>query len=556
MSRFIILITLVLTNLIPLPHAAHAADLPWAEQYRDRHLTLRPSINQNPVVYSCADGVCVTMVCQGDLFPLLAPERVVIDGVKIKDDGKRLELHLRSEHLGKGKLRIERERDAESPLDRTTVARLIELLSADGNVNLCAARTDGDVLHYTGSNHCPAPGLRREYADTTDGLAAGLRLCPACFSAIHRIPDYREEVSLGESVASQIRTQYMVVPDDEHQVRVQMLGERVLAQWPFELRGYNYRFTLIDSDDANAVACPGGWLFINNALIDLCETERELETVLAHEIAHVEMRHGIRQLRKAKRNAMIGGIFAGVFAAAVAGEGEGAQMAGAIASIMISVAMEISLMGYSADFEREADAYAINYLAHNYEPGARREYVNLMRKLRYMKECVSRERYRVSEFSTHPDLESRVDFANDARIEFFDPQPVFPYDKNGELALELRVSGITEHSYRRVEVIQLRSRTSEIIREGSELRMFVSLKSTNALGEPMELKHMHFRLGEDWYKIDNKEDTLIYPSHSVSVCLIREGGDPLDKESLLPEEIKLSNGDSRHRTYRDRMSRE
>jgi predicted Zn-dependent protease len=70
---------------------------------------------------------------------------------------------------------------------------------------------------------------------------------------------------------------------------VQNLVRNSDARVPFTVR-------VIDSDDLNAFALPGGFLYINTGLILEAQTEAELAGVLAHEIAHVTQRHGVRQI--------------------------------------------------------------------------------------------------------------------------------------------------------------------------------------------------------------------------------------------------------------------
>jgi len=500
---------------------------------------MRPSVNQSPVIYhSDHDGV--TLLCEGELFPVISPEPVKIEKFKVADDAKKIEFKIRSKHFGSGKLTLRMDSKDDSFLTKGIVSYFFSLLDANQDTPIYVAGHNGDVLHYVGCNHCPIQSERVFYPSIEIAMEDGHRLCTACFSPIRRIPDYLEEMQLGQALASQVNSQSLTVQDDARQRELNDIGAMVLDNWPYILRGYSYRFSLIDSDVANAISCPGGYIFVSTALFNLCETKHELEAVIAHEVAHVEMRHGLRQLRLAKRNAMIAGVFTGLLAAATSQEDSGTQIAGAMASLIVSVALDIALFGYSQEFERESDAYAVNYLERKYGERARSDYADIMLKLQYLEECENQSPHVPSKLSTHPDLKDRVGFVDGAQINFFDPPPSFVFkNEEGETCMVVSIDGFTEYNFCRIEERKTRSVRKEVEVQGYEQRAFIRISTTNGLGDEYELKHLHFRIGDNWYKIDNKEDTIVYPSHEVSMCLIRESSKPINSPNLHPKEIRL-----------------
>jgi predicted Zn-dependent protease len=102
-----------------------------------------------------------------------------------------------------------------------------------------------------------------------------------------------QDIQLGETSAEEIMRQVVVLHDERTEAYVQRLGERVAAAAP----GYKfpYKFVVVDSPEVNAFALPGGYVFINEGAIKAARTEGELAGVLAHEIAHVSLRHGTTQ---------------------------------------------------------------------------------------------------------------------------------------------------------------------------------------------------------------------------------------------------------------------
>jgi len=102
-----------------------------------------------------------------------------------------------------------------------------------------------------------------------------------------------QDIQLGEASAEEIMRQVSVVRDERAGRYVQRLGERVAAAAP----GYKfpYKFVVVASPEVNAFALPGGYVFVNEGAIEAARTEDELAGVIAHEIAHVSLRHGTTQ---------------------------------------------------------------------------------------------------------------------------------------------------------------------------------------------------------------------------------------------------------------------
>jgi predicted Zn-dependent protease len=121
-----------------------------------------------------------------------------------------------------------------------------------------------------------------------------------------------------------------------------------------------YRFVLVESADANAFAVPGGIVCVCTGLLDFLKNEDELAAVLGHEIAHVEMRHGLKSL---DQNAMLT-ICSDALGLAVAKDRDlsSPKVKEAIKLVVDEMFNRIR-NGYSADLEGQADWRAIQFLA-------------------------------------------------------------------------------------------------------------------------------------------------------------------------------------------------
>lgn len=123
--------------------------------------------------------------------------------------------------------------------------------------------------------------------------------------------DIEAEIVFGREVAAKILGRHPLVENEELQRYVSLLGTGLALQiGRTELK---YYFSVIDLEDVNAYACPGGYIFITKGAMQVMTNEAQLVGVLAHEIAHVDRRHIVKQLNiKGKDESMTSGL-AGVF---------------------------------------------------------------------------------------------------------------------------------------------------------------------------------------------------------------------------------------------------
>ena len=104
------------------------------------------------------------------------------------------------------------------------------------------------------------------------------------------------EIALGKQLAQQVERSSKMIDDPVVTEYVNRVGQNLVrnsdAQVPFTIK-------VIDSDEVNAFALPGGFFYVNSGLILRAQEESELAGVMAHEISHVTARHGTKQATKA-----------------------------------------------------------------------------------------------------------------------------------------------------------------------------------------------------------------------------------------------------------------
>lgn len=134
---------------------------------------------------------------------------------------------------------------------------------------------------------------------------------------------------------------------------------------------FEWEIVVVDSNEVNAWALPGGKVGVNKGLLRYVDSEDELAAVIAHEMGHAEFSHAAKEMRK---KAFYSGLSTAAQAAAVAAVDNEARLGTAAGAKGIELPMmRLVASGYSRDLEREADAHIVNVFAqtgHNVGQGA------------------------------------------------------------------------------------------------------------------------------------------------------------------------------------------
>ena len=174
----------------------------------------------------------------------------------------------------------------------------------------------------------------------------------------------QQDVQIGREAAQEVREQYPLINDSQIKNYLERLGDRLVDAAPAELNhdAFEYSFTPVNLKDINAFALPGGPMFVNRGMIEAAQAEGEVAGVMAHELAHVLLRHGTANATKAQ-GFQIGAI-AGAIAGAVIGGGWGEAIARGS-----QFGLGTWLMKYSRDYEKQADLLGAQIMARaGYDP--------------------------------------------------------------------------------------------------------------------------------------------------------------------------------------------
>jgi hypothetical protein len=178
----------------------------------------------------------------------------------------------------------------------------------------------------------------------------------------------QQDVELGREAAAEVRKQYPVIQDERIAKYLAQVGDRLVAAGPADLKQpvYEYSFTPVNLKEINAFALPGGPMFIHRGLVDVATSEAELAGVMAHELAHVLLRHGTANASKAQNPWLQLGQIAGIVGGAVVGGAKGAAIAQGS-----QFGLGTLLLKYSREFEKQADLLGVQIMARaGYDPRA------------------------------------------------------------------------------------------------------------------------------------------------------------------------------------------
>jgi len=156
-----------------------------------------------------------------------------------------------------------------------------------------------------------------------------------------------QEVAIGQGMAAEVARTEKSLPDTVWQNYLNTVGKKIIAVC--DRKDLEYRFEVIESDQINAFAAPGGYVYFYTGLLREMKSEAEMAAVMAHEISHVVARHGIKRLQTSLGVAM-------AYDLAFGGDNSQALTAA------ISVGMGLLFADYSRDAEREADKFGIQYM--------------------------------------------------------------------------------------------------------------------------------------------------------------------------------------------------
>ncbi|MEN9869730.1 MAG: hypothetical protein RLZZ171_713 [Cyanobacteriota bacterium] len=152
-----------------------------------------------------------------------------------------------------------------------------------------------------------------------------------------------QEIEIGKQTNQQVLSQYQLYNNSQIQQYVSDLGQELVSA--SDSRDIPFNFQVVSSDEVNAFATPGGFVYVTTGLLKTAENRAQLASVMAHEIAHINEKHGVKALKQA-----------------VAAQGL-AGAAGVETSQLAQIAYQLTLdLPQSRSFEYEADNSGLQIL--------------------------------------------------------------------------------------------------------------------------------------------------------------------------------------------------
>lgn len=213
----------------------------------------------------------------------------------------------------------------------------------------------------------------------------------------------QEEYYIGRAVSALILARYKVYANDALTDYVNVCGKTVSYSSDRPETYGGYHFLVLDTDEVNALAAPGGFVFVTRGLLKRCKDEEMLASILAHEIGHVSAKHGLASIKKSRLVDAFKVL--GKEAATRYGSKELAELTGIFENVLGDIVESLVEKGYDRKYEYEADKLAVKYAAATgYDPNG------LTRFLKTMTGAPAAGAK--GWFKTHPSAEDRLDKVN------------------------------------------------------------------------------------------------------------------------------------------------
>jgi len=213
-----------------------------------------------------------------------------------------------------------------------------------------------------------------------------------------------QEYYIGRTVGAVVLDKYKPYPNEQVNHYINVVGQ-TLAQASDMPETFNgYHLLALDSDDINAFATPSGLIFLTRGMLRCCQNEGELAAILAHEVGHVQLKHGINSIEKGRITEallVIGSETTKTFA-----ESDIASLTETFEDSISDITSTMINNGYSRSFEEDADTSAITILERvGYDP------VSLIDMLKVMDTKLKPEGLDFAK--THPSPSSRIEYLSE-----------------------------------------------------------------------------------------------------------------------------------------------
>ena len=183
-----------------------------------------------------------------------------------------------------------------------------------------------------------------------------------------------EEYYIGRATAALILSKYKAYPNAALSGYINTMGTAIAYSSDRPETYGGYHFAVLDTGEVNAMAAPGGFIFVTKGLVERCPDEETLAAILAHEIGHVAERHGLQSIKKSRlidAFKLIGGEASRQFDSETL-----AKVTGVFEGVLGDVVETLVERGYDRKFEYEADKLALSFAVRTgYSPDGLSEFL-------------------------------------------------------------------------------------------------------------------------------------------------------------------------------------
>ncbi|HAM40907.1 MAG TPA: hypothetical protein DCP69_06105 [Candidatus Omnitrophica bacterium] len=237
------------------------------------------------------------------------------------------------------------------------------------------------------------------------GLVVAALALSGCVTTQYSVPTHRQEytftttekeVEVGRQLAAQVEAELPLVADEDVQERVRSIGRRLAEAC--DRKELVYHFAVVADPEVNAFSLPGGYVFVNEGLIGKTESDDELASVIAHEIAHIAARHSVKRYETGLGAQLVhlASMLAARDSRAVRGVG---------------IAMQAAQLSYARQDELEADRLAGRYLrTAGFDPHGALRFLERLHEVRFSERprFLPRGATRPHYGMTHPFIPDRI----------------------------------------------------------------------------------------------------------------------------------------------------
>jgi len=186
-----------------------------------------------------------------------------------------------------------------------------------------------------------------------------------------------EEYYIGRAVSALILSKYAVYNDNRLTQYINTVGQAVVVHSDRPEIYAGYHFLILDTDEVNALAAPGGFIFITKGLLKRCRDEETIGAILAHEVGHVAAKHGLQSIKKSRL--LDAFVLIGQEASKRYGPQELAQLTSIFEDVLADIVEKLVERGYDRKFEHEADKLGVEVSANTgYDPNGLVDFLQTM----------------------------------------------------------------------------------------------------------------------------------------------------------------------------------